>query len=218
MKLSINIGDKFGKLTVISELPKLRIPSGQTNRVFLCKCECGYEKTIRLVHLYRGRTVSCGCIRSGGIRIFNDDERRLRKVYRQMCKRVSGDYFESHLYYKKGITICDEWKGNINLFTEWAIKNGYKQGLVIDRKDNSKGYSPDNCRWVTQKENCVNKDNTMFVVYNGVKTPLINVLEEKGLLVNIAAIRSRVNRGWPHQKAIDTPIRKGNYKRRTRTH
>ncbi len=214
MELNIQNGQRFGRLTVVKELPKIRIPSGQINRVFLCRCDCGYEKSVRLVHLKRGRTVSCGCIRSGGVRINNDDERRLRKVYRQILKRLLPDSPDAKIYYNKGIKLCDEWVNNIDGFTKWALENGYKKGLVIDRSDNSKGYSPENCRWVTQLINANNRDNTEFVNYNGKKIPLTIILREKNLFDNMAAIRGRIKRGWNHQKAIDTPIRKGNYKRK----
>jgi hypothetical protein len=211
MKLIIKEGQKFNNLTVIKESDKIRLPSGQVNRVFLCKCDCGFEKNIRLSHLYTGRIKSCGCKRSAGVRIKSDDERRLRKVYRQILNRCSENYFQSHLYFKKGIKVTDKWINNITEFTNWSLQNGYKEGLVIDRTDNSKGYSPENCKWVTPSINCVNKDNTIFVIYKGIKISLIKLLAEKKLLNNLAAIRARIKRGWDYNKAVDTPIRKGNY-------
>lgn len=211
MRLNINTGDKYGKLTVIKETNSIRIPSGQINRIFLCKCDCGFEKEIRLLHLCRGRIISCGCVRSGGVRINSDDERRLRKVYRQICKRISENYFESHLYFKKGITLYSEWVNNIDEFTKWSLENGYKEGLVIDRIDNSKGYSPNNCRWTTQKTNSANRDNTFFIVYKGEKIAFTELLDIKNLSNNAGAIRGRIKRGWSVNEAIDTPIKDGNY-------
>jgi len=57
-------------------------------------------------------------------------------------------------YISKGITVCQEWENNFENFYKWACNNGAKKNLELDRKDNSKGYTPENCRWVTHKENC----------------------------------------------------------------
>ena len=79
-------------------------------------------------------------------------------------------YSEKNISYKnyggKGIKVCDEWLNDFNKFKEWALNNGFKRHLTIDRIDNSKGYSPDNCRWVTQSFNTAhntrNKSNEML--------------------------------------------------------
>lgn len=69
-------------------------------------------------------------------------------IIRARCyNKASKSYVE---YGARGITMCDEWKEDFESFYKWAILNGYAKGLKIDRIDNSKGYSPDNCRWVTQ--------------------------------------------------------------------
>ena len=60
----------------------------------------------------------------------------------------------------RGIHICEEWKSEFTNFYDWAISHGYTESLELDRIDNDKGYSPDNCRWVTHKENCNNRRNS----------------------------------------------------------
>ena len=60
-------------------------------------------------------------------------------------------------YGGRGIKICQEWLNDNRSFFEWAIKNGWKDGLYIDRKDNDKDYSPDNCRFVTRDVNNNNR-------------------------------------------------------------
>lgn len=79
---------------------------------------------------------------------------------------------ENHSEYKnyggRGITVCKEWSmDNAAAFISWAKENGWKPGLQIDRIDNNKGYQPDNCRFVTRKENCRNKSNNVYVEING---------------------------------------------------
>lgn len=79
---------------------------------------------------------------------------------------------ENHSQYKdyggKGITVCPEWSlENVSSFISWVKEHGWKQGLEIDRIDNNKGYSPDNCRFVTRKENCRNRRSNQHVEING---------------------------------------------------
>jgi len=167
-KLEIKIGSIYGRLTVVSEVEKLKIPSGQKVRRFKCACECGNQKTVLLLHLVRGRVSSCGCKKAVKL---GESQTPLCKVWRAIHLRCKENYFESHLYYKKGIKVCDEWVDWFK-FKEWSLKNGYKKGLQIDRKNNSMGYSPSNCRWVTSKVNNNNRDNTLMIVYDGKYQPI----------------------------------------------
>ena len=61
------------------------------------------------------------------------------------------------IYGGRGITVCEEWRNNPQAFIDWALTSGFKKGLQIDRMDNDKGYSPENCHWVTNRVNCRNK-------------------------------------------------------------
>ena len=80
--------------------------------------------------------------------------KKLQKIYTHMKERC---YDVNDRRYKdwggRGIDICQEWRDNPELFIEWSISHGYEPGLSIDRIDNEKGYSPQNCRWVTLAEN-----------------------------------------------------------------
>lgn len=211
-RLEINAGDVFNKLTVICEVDRTRLPSGQVNRVILCRCDCGNEKEIRLLHLVRGRIKSCGCL----IRTRNGEgSTRLCKIWKAMRYRCAPDYFEKHLYHGKGITVCDEWQNSWETFKKWANKNGYSRELQIDRINNSKGYYPLNCRWTTSEVNGNNRDVTIMVNYNGETRALNLVLKDLGIKDRYHTIRSRTTRGWSAQRAIDTPIKKGNYTRKS---
>jgi len=210
-RLSVSRGDVFNMLTVIKEQPSKRLPSGQINRIFNCKCECGIETNVRIGHLVRGKISSCGCIQKkqkgkGGT--------LLCKVWRQMKSRCLDTYRARHLYFDKGIKVCDEWMISYESFMKWSIKNGYKEGLQIDRRDNSKGYCPKNCRWVVPRVNCNNRDNTFMINYNQEKQSLSMVLFNLGKLNSYASIRGRILRGWDHQKAVDHPIKIGNYSKK----
>jgi len=208
-RLNIITGTKYNYLEVISDGANLRMPSGQINRTIKCKCDCGTIKEIRLLHLIRNKISSCGCKHKT---MNGKSTTKLFKVWRALNRRCDKDYFENHLYFKKGITVCEEWKYKFESFENWSLKNGYKEGLQIDRTDNSKGYSPYNCRWVTSKINTNNRDNTIILNYKNNSISLNLLLDTLGLNNHYGAIYRRIKRGWEHNKAIDTPIKKGNYK------
>ncbi len=207
--IDVEIGEKYGKLTVIKEVEKFVQPSGQSQRGFLCKCECGNTKKVRLSHLRHGRVISCGCELG---EMHGDTGTNLHNIWRGMINRCERDsYSESHLYKDRGITVCDEWKESYLTFKKWAKNNGYEEGLTIDREDNDRGYSPDNCRFLTQYENNLNRRNTYTVKYNGEERPLMLILDEMGKKHKYQTIRTRIERGWDVKKAIEKKIRKGNY-------
>lgn len=101
----------------------------------------------------------------------------------------------------KGITVCDEWKDDFKAFYDWAMSNGYEEHLTIDRIDNDKGYSPDNCRWATVKEQNQNKKKVRFITYNGKTQTIPEWTKELGL--GKETIRERLKRGWSESEAIE---------------
>ena len=140
-----------------------------------------------------------------------DYKTKLYNTWRGMKNRCHSPNPSQPAFYKdKGIKVCDEWIKWAN-FKIWALSNGYKDGLTIDRIDNSKGYQPNNCRFVTQEQNCNNRSITIIVIYNGVFHPLKPLLRSIGKIKCYRAIRDRIARGWNHEEAINTPIKVGLY-------
>lgn len=81
------------------------------------------------------------------------------EIWENMKQRCYNSKCPMYNYYGgRGITICEEWKNHPEAFVNWAIQNGYSENLTIDRIDNSKGYSPDNCRWVDRKTQSLNRN------------------------------------------------------------
>lgn len=110
-----------------------------------------------------------------------------------------------HRYGGRGITVCDEWLHSSEAFKSWALAAGYKPGLEIDRIDNDKGYSPENCRWVTKTQNARNTSKNKCIEWNGETHPLSEWCEILGLEYN--TINMRLYRGWSFEKAVSTPLR-----------
>lgn len=95
-------------------------------------------------------------------------------------------------YGARGITVCEEWRKDNKTFFVWAITNGYKEGLTLDRLDNDKDYSPDNCAWVSNKDNCNHNRKTHYLTYKGKTQSLKKWSEELG--INYSTLRNRINR------------------------
>ena len=93
------------------------------------------------------------------------------KLYNVWCTMLSRCYNAKREKYKdyglRGVCVCEEWQSAEN-FCKWALDNGYKDGLQIDRIDVNGNYEPSNCRWVTPKQNSRNKRNTKFLTVGGV--------------------------------------------------
>lgn len=129
---------------------------------------------------------------------------RLRYVYYDMIRRCYNPKDKGYYRYgKRGITVCSEWKNNHLAFFRWAKESGYTQGLQLDRIDNDKGYYPDNCHWVTAKENSLNRCCTRWVEYNGEKHTLKRWADITGIEYQVLA--DRIYRyGWTIEKALTT--------------
>ena len=112
-------------------------------------------------------------------------------------------------YGGRGIAVCDEWLHDKETFFEWAMNNGYSDNLTIDRKDTNGDYSPDNCRWSTQKEQQNNRYNNIVVEHNGVSHTLGEWADITGIQRKTLWNRLRLL-GWSVEKALTTVATKGN--------
>jgi len=106
-------------------------------------------------------------------------------------------------YGGRGITICEEWKKDPNKFIRDMFPT-YQKGLMIDRTDNSKGYSLGNCQWATNTEQCRNKRNNVHLTLNGETHCLAEWAEITGICIGTLSDRLRV-RGWSDEKILTTP-------------
>ena len=113
-------------------------------------------------------------------------------------------------YGAKGITLDRPWSGRQGCteFVKWALTNGYKHGLDIDRIDNAKGYSPSNCRFVTRQQNCWNKSNNVMLTFEGETKCVAEWSLDPRCVVHSNQFQQRIKCGWSIEKALSTPLRK----------
>ena len=146
---------------------------------------------------------------------------KLSNIFHNMKARCYVPHNKDYKNYgARNIGICDEWlntekSGTSNCskgfiaFKNWALNNGYADNLTLDRIDVNKGYSPDNCRWITVKERN-NKRNNRFLTYKGQTLTFTQWEEKLGLYKG--ALRDRIDRyGWSVIKAIETPVHHKNH-------
>ena len=108
----------------------------------------------------------------------------LYPIYHAMHQRCENKHLDDYKSYGgNGITVCDEWSGEDGVynFTIWAMNNGWQKGLSIDRIDNNRGYSPENCRWVTLEEQSQNMKGEYKILYNGEIKRLADIATETGI-------------------------------------
>lgn len=212
------IGKQFGEWVVL----KYNGYDGK-NVTYLCKCSCGTERNVRRNMLLKGVSKSCGCKRGyyvsqsqsgkpkrGHISPFygtGEGKTRLHIIWDGMKKRCNCPTDKHYKWYgERGITVCKEWSESFQTFKKWALNNGYRDNLTIDRIDNDGNYCPENCRWVTQKEQCNNTRRNRMISYMGKIQTMTQWSEEIGISVD--TLSSRLNLGWSVEKALTTPIRK----------
>lgn len=93
----------------------------------------------------------------------------LNIIWCGMKERCNNPNSENYKWYGgRGIRVCEEWNNNFYSFYTWAINNGWEKGLELDRQDNMKDYCPENCKWITHKQQCRNRRSNVCIEINGI--------------------------------------------------
>lgn len=156
---------RFGRLVVVNRAENSK--AGQAR--WFCVCDCGGTNTVKGQDLRNGKVRSCGCYKIEQQTKHNSYKEPLYRVWTSMknrCNCPTNKWYR--IYGGKGVCVFSEWENDFMKFKEWAIKNGYKKGLTIDRIDVNGNYEPNNCRWITIKEQQFNKSTSVFVEIDGV--------------------------------------------------
>lgn len=189
------IGKKFGRLTVVEYVGKDK----NKKSMFLCECDCGKSKVVKRNNLVTGTTKSCGCIKvellkNKSKKYSKNTHEKLYNTWTGMKQRCYNSNAERYpIYGARGIEICDEWKNSFVDFAEWALSNGYQEGLSIDRIDPNGNYEPSNCRWATIDEQSNNKRSSIKLVVDNQKMTVAELSKKLG--VPYSTMYSRVKAG-----------------------
>lgn len=202
----VNQGDNYGRLTIIREAERRN-----KKKYFLCECECGSEKEVRMDSLRDGSIISCGCYNKEVSKEANTKhgmyQSRIYRIWSAMkgrCLNPNNDSYKN--YGGRGITVCDEWKSDFDAFAKWAKKSGYKDYLTIERKNVNGNYSPSNCTWATLDEQKRNTTVSKKINFKGKQLTLRQWAEEIG--VASSTLSNRFKRGWSIEKSLTTPSQK----------
>jgi hypothetical protein len=201
-------GRRFGRLVVLGF-------AGLKGRrsLWKCKCDCGITKTIVKTSLMSNHSKSCGCLndelrrkRSGKncpSYKHGDSRSHLYKTWAAMIKRCyNSNSIHYSLYGARGVIVCWEWhndnpEGFLN-FKKWALENGYKEELQIDKdkiKPGNKVYCPEYCSFITRREQCNNRRSNHNIIVEGMTMTITEAARKYG--IKPVTARARITRyGW----------------------
>lgn len=187
-------GSRFGKVVVLN-----RAEDRGRQPYWRCRCDCGVVKDIRGAHLKAGKISSCGCGR--GNFVHGMAHSRLWAVWKAMKQRCSNPNTTAfHRYGGRGITYTQEWE-TFPEFSKWAVAHGYADHLELDRIDNDGDYVPENCRFISHRENSRKTGSVTMIEFEGEALPLFLLAERYGLERN--TLKTRLRRGWSVQRALE---------------
>lgn len=207
------IGRRFGRLVVVSFLgsrphPHAKYRAKSKARFWECLCDCGQIVEHHTSALNSGNVRSCGCLRRDQRYISKNKKHGMtnipeHNVWSQMLMRCHNtDHHAYELYGGRGILVCEQWQ---NSFATFIADMGRRPSPkhTLDRIDNNLGYSPENCRWATWREQSQNKRTNQFLTFQG--QTLCIAEWERRLGFSSGLIRYRQKRGFSLENIMTTP-------------
>lgn len=193
-------GERFGKWSVIE-----RAPNKGKAVMWRCRCDCGAEKIVHGTSLKSGTSTMCRhCSdRSHKPRSHGLTHHPLYRIWQRIKSSTTNPNHQDYEWYgAKGVRVCEEWFHDFAKFYEWSIANGYQPGLTIDRTDVNGHYEPSNCRWVSFKEQTLNRTDNVYLTHGGVTRTIKEWSQITG--IKSVTLYARANKGWPPDKILST--------------
>ena len=205
-------GLRFGRLTVIGPT-KFTRKSGEVEKAWRCRCDCGNESIVTPTRLSIGTSRSCGCLqREITAQLKASHGKCGTKEYRSWAKIKQRCLNPKHKHFKNyggaGITISCGWRDDFQAFLD-HIGPAPTDAHTVDRIDNSRGYEPGNVRWATKEQQARNTSKNIWVNVNGERLCLEDAASASGL--KSITVTSRLRRGWDIQAALSEPALTSGY-------
>jgi hypothetical protein len=200
-------GRRFDRLLVLSRAGNDK--RGKTR--WLCRCDCGVEKIVGGQALRDGAIKSCGCFHrdemTERLTTHGKTKTRIYRIYNNIiarCYKPTNTRYS--VYGGRGISVCEEWRNSFQAFCDWAMTNGYRDDLTIDRINNDGNYEPSNCRWIGNKDQQSNRSDNHYITCFGKTQTLQQWADEYGIRFN--TIIGRLVRGWDIERALTTKVKR----------
>lgn len=199
------LGLRFGMLEVIGSAEPRKF-----QRWWLCQCDCGTRKEVAQHALRQGHTTSCGCKSATRIaalrRTHGMSSSPEFQVWRAILSRCLNQRQQSYPRYGgRGIHVCERWRMSFAAFYE-DMGPRPSAWHSIDRINNDGHYEPQNCRWVTQRQQTLNTCRNVVLEHSGQRLTVAEWAERLG--VQHGTLRRRLSRGWPTDRVLSAPIRR----------
>lgn len=196
-------GFRFGRLVALRPVRA----SGKEVR-YQCVCDCGKSTTPSANNLRKGHAKSCGCLMIDRTKEKNTKHGKWRtrtyRTWRGMKTRCYWPKADNYFRYGgRGITVCASWRNDFAAFLQ--DMGEAPLGMQLDRIDNDKGYSKENCRWATPTENSNNRCNTHYLDFNGQRVSVAWLARQRGIICS--TFEARLRRGWSVEDAATIPVR-----------
>lgn len=201
-------GERHGMIEVLS-LDRMEKCGRIWKSFWKCRCDCGQECVKAGTNIASGNTKSCGCFRNVGAALatktHGQTETRLYSIWQNMLKRCCKPSNPAYKWYgARGITVCEEWRKSFASFSS-DMGQPPSSRHSIDRKDNSRGYCKENCRWATPMTQSRNSRQNVHVEHNGESLCISEWSERLGIKMHTLYARLFVY-GWSIERAMTTPV------------
>lgn len=195
------IGKRFGKLVVLSFAGK----TARRQSLWVVKCDCGNDRTVRGSNLRSGHTKSCGCIKGGIIThgMSKSPEYSVWKAMLNRCRNPKARLF--HRYGGRGIRVCDRWHTFANFILDMGMRPS--SAYTIERIDNNGDYTPENCKWATRTAQCQNTSRNHLITFHNETLCLSEWSRRMG--IKYSTIAFRLKAGWSVERALTEPPVRG---------
>lgn len=205
-------GKKFGRLHVLT-MHGVKITTTQIRKyktvIWNCQCSCGVKKLVPNYALVSGHTQSCGCLRrettSNTASKHGMSYSNTYVAWYNMFSRCENPNVPAYKNYgARGVTVCKRWKKFENFLSDMGP---CPSGLTLERKNNSKNYTPKNCTWATYKQQANNRRQAFDVVKLTFEGKTLSICDWSNITgIASSVLHARHRRGWSIKTMLTTAI------------